>query len=970
MIRTNDQETMPSLFSIPFSSSLLSAGISTDMAKRWATMGRLPLLPLQEQAIKETSLLKGGNVIVFAPTSSGKTGVAELAMLRHIGRKKKAVFLSPTRALAHEKYREFCAAYENGDDPLRIAVATREFGVFDQTIRDGDFDIAVMVYEKFHGFMEQSPWFYDELGCVIADEVQLIGDFNRGQNVDRLLSRLAAAETIQIVALSAVMDDSPRLAAWLNAEALVWNRAATDLREGVFCHETGGFHFSTRISQEMGVERGWDWCGESGQPAIPSTEYPLQFENTLNFCSHFARRNEGTIVFVPTRRICRDWALTLAHELGDLQTTVENPYAALESGQLRTSLESCFRGGVAFHSGDLSATARHTVENAFRDGLIRILVATPTLAQGMNLHARNVIQIHVSPEELRANKKMPPLTVERYKNQAGRAGRIGTGDGIARSILIADTKAEAETLWQTLVEGELPELRLSPTDRGMQHFVLDCLEDGRAKRFSLLHRELENSLWWSGAKEKLPRCLERCITTLLKHRLIVETDHHDLEITGRGSLMLRYGLSVEMTERMTEICMKMPTGHIPTPLELLCLCALMPDTEHSLPVSLSPKEKTSQVWQIRLKTVYGDDLRNWSDYAREILQRALTGSSESAKGIKLALLAYSWMSDSLTAELEDSLHFNAGSFSAFGEHLAWLAGALGAFAERMRNEPVAAAECRRLAVRLTHGVADDTVEIARLDIPGLTRDFLHALRRDGFDTPLALATTRPENLRHILPSALNDQVAAYFHRHFRRTDCLHSDPFTVNRTDTEERFSFPEEEDSEELSRVELRKCAAGVSEFFNSLEAEKRVNPVVLVFDEGQPGWVSFHGKRVRLTPKPYQLLFLLAKHAGETVSYLEIDSAIWPGEKVEPQQISAHKATICRELEQVQGGGPPGGLITTDKRFGLRLELDKAQVRFIPRISGSAPNQEVLKGRDKLLNLTGPLPKDRFLHGGKPAR
>ncbi|MCX8038934.1 MAG: DEAD/DEAH box helicase, partial [Candidatus Sumerlaeia bacterium] len=104
--------------------SLISHGFSPRAIQTWRSQGVLELLPLQARALREFSLLRGGNLVVFAPTSSGKTFVAELAAVRHLEQGHKVVYLVPTKALAEEKFRQWLAAYR--DLGIRIAIATRE----------------------------------------------------------------------------------------------------------------------------------------------------------------------------------------------------------------------------------------------------------------------------------------------------------------------------------------------------------------------------------------------------------------------------------------------------------------------------------------------------------------------------------------------------------------------------------------------------------------------------------------------------------------------------------------------------------------------------------------------------------------------------------------------------------------------------------------------------------------------------
>jgi helicase len=108
--------------------NLTAFGFSSRLIDRWRETGVSELLPLQQKALTDYAFLQGrsrpNNLLVLAPTSSGKTFVAELAALRHLEARRRVIYLVPTKALAEEKVRLFRERYA----PLnyRIAVATRE----------------------------------------------------------------------------------------------------------------------------------------------------------------------------------------------------------------------------------------------------------------------------------------------------------------------------------------------------------------------------------------------------------------------------------------------------------------------------------------------------------------------------------------------------------------------------------------------------------------------------------------------------------------------------------------------------------------------------------------------------------------------------------------------------------------------------------------------------------------------------
>ena len=128
---------------------LAGYGIPAALIARWREQQGVRLLPLQEQAVRDYALFGNGNLLVQAPTSSGKTFVGEMAATHAALRRRKTAYLLPLKALAEEKYHEFRAKYEPYG--VRIIVCTRDHRSF-----DGAFDAASSIlpwpYTKFGGW--------------------------------------------------------------------------------------------------------------------------------------------------------------------------------------------------------------------------------------------------------------------------------------------------------------------------------------------------------------------------------------------------------------------------------------------------------------------------------------------------------------------------------------------------------------------------------------------------------------------------------------------------------------------------------------------------------------------------------------------------------------------------------------------------------------------------------------------------
>ena len=170
------------------------------------------LLPLQEEAVKKYGLLEEAeimaeippccsvfyreqerkaafsgrdkNLLVIAPTCSGKTLIGEMAAIKKVIHLQKTIYLTPTRTLAHEKYHHFKKLYR--DCGMNFAISTRDRCETDHLIISGDYNVVVMTYEKFHYFCLQLPHFLDINSLVIIDEMQLIHDIKWGPLLEEM----------------------------------------------------------------------------------------------------------------------------------------------------------------------------------------------------------------------------------------------------------------------------------------------------------------------------------------------------------------------------------------------------------------------------------------------------------------------------------------------------------------------------------------------------------------------------------------------------------------------------------------------------------------------------------------------------------------------------------------------------------------------------------------------------------------
>ncbi|MDC8453303.1 MAG: DEAD/DEAH box helicase, partial [Candidatus Nitrosotalea sp.] len=147
------------------------------------------LYPPQEKTVK-AGLLEGKSILVSAPTASGKTLIAILAIIKHLSEKRgKIVYLSPLKALASEKFNEFkkLGSVDLAKN-MKIQISTGDFDVSDKSL--GQNDILVLTNEKMDSIIRQGAEWIDQISLVIADEVHLLGDDDRGPTLEIVLTKL------------------------------------------------------------------------------------------------------------------------------------------------------------------------------------------------------------------------------------------------------------------------------------------------------------------------------------------------------------------------------------------------------------------------------------------------------------------------------------------------------------------------------------------------------------------------------------------------------------------------------------------------------------------------------------------------------------------------------------------------------------------------------------------------------------
>lgn len=319
--------------------------------------------------------------------------------------------------------------------------------------------------EKADSLLRHRARWMSEISLVVADEVHLLSDVERGPTLEVVIARLLQINPkIQILALSATIKNADEIAEWLKAESITTEWRPVKLKEGVYLDGDAVFNDGSAYKIAEAYR----------DPA-------------LNLSLNILKQKGQALIFAETRKMAVTIATrtaaavkkTLSQPEQRILKTISDQIArAGEKTRISNLLAELATNGVAFHHAGLHSAHRKIIEDAFREGKIKIIAATPTLAAGVNLPARMVV-VH-SYERYEPGYGRYPISVLEYKQMCGRAGRPKY-DPVGEALLIASTADEQDYLMETYVFAE-PERLWSKlaVERVLRSHVLATVATGFA----------------------------------------------------------------------------------------------------------------------------------------------------------------------------------------------------------------------------------------------------------------------------------------------------------------------------------------------------------------------------------------------------------------------------------------------------------------------------------------------------------
>ena len=676
---------------------------SRDALKR---LGFQELFPPQEKAV-EAGLLEGKGLVVAAPTGSGKSLIALMAALRAVEGGGRALYLAPLRSLVYERAHEWREAI--GFLGGRVAVATGDYDRVEPWLSEAD--AALVTYEKLDSLLRHgADWVYD-VDVVVVDEAHYIGDEERGPVLETSLARLLHRSTgIQVVAMSATVPNAGELARWLGAGLVECNWRPVRLREGVYAQgrilwSDGGEDAVERVTGHPSLDTALDAVGEGGQ----------------------------SLVFVQSRRKAVDLAEKLAGNRRAAEILVEageTPgdeqlkalYEHREHESINRQLARLLAKGIGFHHAGLASYQRELVETLFRRRLVRVLVATPTLAAGVNLPARRVVVDSVYRYSGGSNR---PISVSEYKQLAGRAGRPGL-DPVGEAVIVARSLGAGLEYMEAYIRGS-PEPVYSKlvSERRLRSQVLAVAVSEAGARVEDIVAVFGKTFYASVYGS--PGSVIKRILRELAGKGFLEVSGDRVEPTPLGRRTAELYIDPETAGRMV----RASRG-----LELYW------SERTALLVALWNSD--SQL----LRVPRGEQLRYEAEAEELLAMLGFTGLEAydiavAARALYTAEVVGEWINEEPEDTILQRHGIGPGDLRAVVSVAEWL---LYAFSEvaRLSDAAPVADRLERLRERVRHGVREELLGIVKL--PGIGRVRARILFNAGYRTPESIAGLSPERL--------------------------------------------------------------------------------------------------------------------------------------------------------------------------------------------------------------------------------
>ena len=673
-------------------------------------------MPPQADAVKK-GLFTGKNIIVSAPTASGKTLIGEMAILNSFFSGKKSIYLAPLRALISEKYEDFVK--ENKD-----IKATLSIGDYNEKDYDIDkYDVIFASTEKFDSIIRNSLHKIGNIGCVIYDEVHLLSDIGRGPTLEFLitLDKLLFPNA-QIIGLSATIGNADEMAEWLKAELI-----KSDFRP-------------IKLSKKKYFEG--ELINGNVEKINSGYEDPLS-----NITSWLFKNNKQALVFSQNKRTVVANAKTIASLIGNKLSEDDRKSLLSISKEVLNVLErpttqcemlsDIIKSGVAFHHAGLVNKQRKLIEDNFKKGLIKFIVSTPTLAMGVNLPANTVVINSIRRYGDYGMELLPAIEVEQMMGRAGRPKYDKEGN----AIVVARNDNDLDIIEEKYFSGELePITSKFNSEIAIRKYTLNLFCLGIYDKEDSISNFFDETFMHFGEIDVYDKIDDA--VSFLEENDFIEENNGKIEVTRMGKLInslyidpLTGSLFIKFIDRIKK----------KERIEELDLLHVIFCSEEFRNIRVNQKE-----FQKYEEESYELDLsadENIVDYDRFI------------SAIKMAHVMQDWLSEKTEKYMEEEYGLLPGEFYNILENTKWLVYSLSEIGKVMQ---LRRREINEMGIRIKNGIKEELIPL--ISIPDIGRVRARKLYSAGITSLKALKEVGIERLSSLLGRGIAQKVYAYLHK--------------------------------------------------------------------------------------------------------------------------------------------------------------------------------------------------------------
>ena len=401
------------------------------------------LFVVQRKALKKVLSEKGA--VVSLPTSSGKTRIAEIAILQCLSQDPdvKILYLAPFRSLAYEVENSLEKTFEKIGFVVSQLYGNGQFSQIDKAIIENA-NILIATPEKAKVILRANDDIVKQIKLVIIDEGHLLDEQERQVRNEVFIEELKKYIEInqgKIILLSAVLPNTEEIAQWITG---IENPVFISESERVARQRLGTLEFKNNIVS-------LEWLGEekSFNPKFIKPIIPLKRDGTpkkngkikpsckKEAVAHTALKLSGEnplLIFIANARSVLNYAETVLNtmkESKDLSKYNWNNQADWEMFKLVCSenendenrqILECAEYGILCHKGKMNQELKNVIERLIRNDKPRIIIATMTLGQGVNLGISTIIFAGTKFYDVKS-EKWKHIDNKEFWNIAGRAGR-------------------------------------------------------------------------------------------------------------------------------------------------------------------------------------------------------------------------------------------------------------------------------------------------------------------------------------------------------------------------------------------------------------------------------------------------------------------------------------------------------------------------------------------------------------------